>query len=248
MISVRATTDLRHVDAPVLMTRRQICWAVALSLPLVVGPVWCLALQSQTHRLATLSGLVLLATLAVSAITDAREQRIYNWATYSAVLWALLINLTATLLSGGGAESALAFGPAPVIGPHWLGGVGIGQCLAGATLCFGITLVGYHLSGSGAGDVKLAAVIGAVLGVQQGVYAVVYSYIVAAVAIVVWSIYNNGPMALAKAGLRAVGSLLGPIWPLPPGPKDKALLFKPIPLGPYFLIGTLLVVLELVPT
>jgi Flp pilus assembly protein protease CpaA len=236
------------VDSPALMTPRQTCWAVALSLPLVVGPVWCLALQSQSHRLATLSGLVLLAALAASAITDAREQRIYNWATYSALLWALLINLTASILSGGEGESALAFGPAPLIGPQWLGGVGIGQCLAGAALCFGITLVGYHLSGSGAGDVKLAAAIGSLLGVQQGVFAVVYSYIVAAVAIVLWSIYNNGPTALVKAGLRAVGSLLGPLWPFPPGPKDNALLLKPIPLGPYFAIGTLLVVLELVPT
>jgi prepilin signal peptidase PulO-like enzyme (type II secretory pathway) len=248
MISFQTTTDSRRAGSHFSMTPRQTHWAAALALPLVIGPVWCLALQSPSHRLGTLSGFVLLAVLAVSAVTDAREHRIYNCATYSAVLWALLINVTASILSGGEGSSLFVFVPASFVGPQWLGGVGIGQSLVGLALCFGITLIGYHLSGSGAGDVKLAAAIGSVLGLQLGVYAVVYSYIIAAVAIVVWSIYNNGPLALVKAGSRAVGSLLGPLWPFPPSPKDNALLLKPIPLGPYFAIGTLLVVLELVPT
>lgn len=230
------------------MTPRQSCWAVALTLPLVIGPAWCLAWQSQSHRLATLSGFVLLAVLATSAVTDAREHRIYNWATYSAVLWALLINAVATMLSNSDSGGATMFGPAPLVGPQWLGGVGFGQCLAGAALCFGMTLIGYHLSGTGAGDVKLAAAIGALVGVHQGVFAVVYSYIVAAIAIAAWSIYSNGPLTLAKAALRRIGSWLGPWWPFPPSSSDDVLLLKPIPLGPYFAIGTLLVALELVPT
>ena len=63
-----------------------------------------------------------------------------------------------------------------------------------------ITLAGYHMSGRGAGDVKLAAAIGALLGVQHGVFAVAYSYIVAAVAIIIWSTWVNGPLAIVKAG------------------------------------------------
>jgi prepilin signal peptidase PulO-like enzyme (type II secretory pathway) len=108
-------------------------------------------------------------------------------------------------------------------------------------------MFGYDLSGGGAGDVKLAAAIGALLGLQ-GLFAVAYSYIVAAAAIIVWSVYNNGPLALVKAAGRTIGGLLGPLWPFPATDTDTALLMKPIPLGPYFAIGTLLVVLEIVPS
>jgi hypothetical protein len=44
-----------------------------------------------------------------------------------------------------------------------------------------------------------------------------------------------------------MGKVFGRFWPFPPSSSDTALLLRPIPLGPYFAIGTLLVVLELVP-
>jgi Flp pilus assembly protein protease CpaA len=219
------------------LTKKQ-CWVAALALPLVVGPVWCVvwssvSLASANHWLGTLAGLVLVAVLATCTVTDVRGHRIFNWASYSAFLWAILINIAASVW--------------PSIPPEWLGGVGIAKSFGGAALCFLITLAGYHMSGRGAGDVKLAAVIGALLGVQYGVFAVAYSYIVAAVAIIVWSTWVNGPLAIVKAGLRTIGNVLGPLWPFPPSSTDTALLLRPIPLGPYFAIGTLLVVLELVP-
>ena len=129
-----------------------------------------------------------------------------------------------------------------------MGGVGLKECLAGAASAFAVTLIGYHLSSGGAGDVKLAAVIGALLGFQQGIFAVAYSYVAAALAIIVWSAYSNGPLALVKAAGRTIGSWLGPFSPFATSSTDTALLLKPIPLGPYFAIGTLLVVMELVPT
>jgi hypothetical protein len=86
------------------------------------------------------------------------------------------------------------------------------------------------------------------LGVHHGVFAVAYSYIVAAIAILAWSTWVNGPLAIAKAAVKTIGSWLGPLWPFSPGASDTALLLRPIPLGPYFAIGTLLVVLELVPS
>jgi hypothetical protein len=86
-----------------------------------------------------------------------------------------------------------------------------------------------------------------VLGVHYGVYAVFYSYIVAAIAIIAWSVWTQGPLKLLIAALRTFGALLGPLWPFPPKDGDHTLLMQPIPLGPYFFIGTLLVVLELVP-
>ena len=77
-------------------------------------------------------------------------------------------------------------------------------------MCFLITLFGYDLSGGGAGDVKLAAVIGALLGVHDGVFAVAYSYVVAAIAIIAWSTYNNGPLRSDEGRPADDRPLLGP--------------------------------------
>ncbi len=111
-----------------------------------------------------------------------------------------------------------------------------------------ITLFGYDLSGGGAGDVKLAAAIGAIMGFHDGIFAVAYSYVFAGLAIVAWSTWKNGPLALVKAAVRTVGRALGPLWPFPSTADDQALLMKPVPLGPYFAIGTLLVLFRIVPT
>lgn len=223
-------------------TTRRGRWTTALALPLVIGPLWCVVGQLSGSLLGTLSGLVLLAALLTSAVTDVHNHKIYNWVTYSAFLWAVLINAIATMLAMDN-ESTTRIVSA---GPEFLGGVGLGQSLAGAALCFFVTMLGYRLSGIGAGDVKLATAIGAVLGVHLGVFAVAYSYIVAAVAIIAWSVWRQGPIPLLKAGLRTAGQLLLPMWPFPPTSDDHKLLIQPIPLGPYFAIGTLLVVLELV--
>jgi Flp pilus assembly protein protease CpaA len=227
---------------------------MALVLPLVVGPLWCLAWRGLIGWPGTLAGLVLLAAILFSAVTDFRYHRIFNWVTYSAFLWALLISTAASILATGDGSPSSVFTPAEIIGPAWLGGVGLKQCLAGAALCFAFTLVAYHLSGGGAGDVKLATVIGAFLGVHHGIFAIGYSYIIAAVAMGLWTVYSNGPLAFAKAVVRAIGNgigarvtQLGLYWPFPPTESDVTMLFKPIPLGPFFAIGTLLVILDRVP-
>ena len=223
-------------------------WAVALLLPVVAGPIWCLAWHGHGGRIGTLTGLVLLSLIISSAISDFNNHRIYNWATYSAFLWALAINIVSFATTYGSASLLPSLAPAPIVGWPMLGGVGIGECLAGAAVCFLITLFGYDLSGGGAGDVKLAAAIGALLGLHDGLFAVAYSYAVAGLAIVAWSMWKHGPLSLVKAAVRTIGRVLGPLWPFPSTSADQALLMKPVPLGPYFAIGTLLVVLGLVPS
>lgn len=247
MTTVNSITAKPSIESMSWLHTKSGKWKAALAFPLVIGPVWCLAGQVYGHFLSTLAGFVLLSALIASAITDARRQRIYNWVTYSAFLWAVLINIAASLVSSSDAVLIRAYQHSEFIGPQMLGGVGIGQCLAGAVLCFIITFLGYRLSNQGAGDVKLATVIGAFLGVQYGVFAVLYCYIVAAIAIVAWATWSQGPMALLQAGFRTIGTFLGPLWPFQPTTEDRGLLLKPIPLGPYFAIGTLLVVLEIVP-
>jgi prepilin peptidase CpaA len=234
MIALQAKVTNNVVNPAVVQANQRIRWSAALLFPAVVGPVWLLAWAGHGGTLGTLTGLVLLAMLVTSAITDFRRHRIYNWVTYSAFLWAVAINVAASI---GQSESPIAA----------LGGVGICQSLAGAAVCFLIVFFGYDLSGGGAADVKLAAAMGALLGIEHGIFAVAYSYVVAGIAIIIWVTWTNGPLALVKAGSRKIGGLLGPWWPFPVTKEDQALLAKGIPLGPYFAIGTLLVVLELVP-
>jgi Flp pilus assembly protein protease CpaA len=225
----------------------KLLWIVALLSPLIVGTVWCFSWHGRIGWLGTLAGFVLLATLITSAITDIKYQRIYNWTTYTALLWALAINIVATTSARLEYSALPSLEPANAVGPPMLGGIGIGECLAGAGLCFIVTLFGYDLSGGGAGDVKLATVIGALLGLHAGIFAIGYSYIVAGVAIMSWTTWKYGPLALVKAGFRKIGSLFGRFWPFPHTSEDQKILMTPVPLGPYFAIGTLLVVLELVP-
>jgi Flp pilus assembly protein protease CpaA len=247
MFSAQSATTNRSAAVAVNMTQKT-RWIVAAIFPLVVGPLWCLAWHGHGGRFGTLSGLVLVAALATSAVTDFNRQRIYNWTTYTAFLWAVAISIFATLSASSGESLGLTFETAPIIGLHWLGGIGIGECLAGAAACFFILFFGYDLSGGGAGDVKLATVIGALLGLHDGIFAVGYSYIIAAAVIIAWSTWKNGPLTLIRAGLRAVGKFLGPLWPFHTTAEDRKLLLTPVPLGPYFLIGTLLVFFGLVPT
>ncbi len=223
-------------------------WIPALLWPLVVGPVWCFVLHERIGWFGTLSGFILLSTLVASAITDIKYQRIYNWTTYTAFAWAIAINIFASTTVRSDDSVLPSLEPASTVGPAMLGAVGIGQCLAGAGLCFLVTLFGYDLSGGGAGDVKLATVIGAFLGLHAGIFAVGYSYIVAGIAIIAWTTWKYGPLALARAGIRKIGNLLGRFWPFPHTSEDQKILMTPVPLGPYFAIGTILVALELVPT
>jgi prepilin peptidase CpaA len=247
MLSAQTSAAFRST-VPILNLTSKQRWAAALLFPLVIGPIWCLAWHGYGGRLGTLSGVVLLGALVTSAITDFNRQRIYNWTTYSTFLWAVVINVVASAATHGSVPLTPTIEHAEVIGPSLLGGVGIGECLAGAAVCFLITMFGYDLSGGGAGDVKLAAAIGSLLGVHDGAFAVACSYIVAAIAIILWSTWKNGPLALVKAGIRTLGRVLGPLWPFPSTTEDKSLLMTPVPLGPYFAIGTLLVVLGLIPS
>ncbi len=235
-----ATTRLRE-------TLRQNRWLAAAVFPLIFGPLWILAQSIRHGQLSTFAGFILIAALVTGAVTDVKYRRIYNWTTYTAFLWAIAINVVA-ISSSFEATPVFDFEAAAVLDPAWLGGIGISQCLAGAAICFAITLVGYDLSGGGAGDVKIAAVIGALLGVHQGFYAVIYSYIIAAVAIVCWAMWKHGPFGLLKAMSRTLGAKLGPLWPFAPSDADAQILLTPVPLGPFFAIGTMLVALEVIPT
>ena len=169
-----------------------------------------------------MTGGLLILLLAVCTVTDLSRHRIYNWATYSAFLWALLINA----LCGRNTT---------------LGTIGLNDSLLGAISGFGVMLIAYQLSRGGAGDVKLAVAIGAWLGVQSGILAIACSYIVGGAFIVAWTFWERGPLTLGLALLRKAGSKFLPQWIAAPAQEETELLNRPIPLAAFFAIGTLLV-------
>lgn len=210
------------------LTPQQIRWTLALGTPLAIAPLWCSTMSWLPGNLGTVAGSVLLMLLAASTFTDLSQRKIFNWATYSAACWGLLINLSAGLCGNISA----------------LGAIGIRQSLLGFVACFVVMLFAYSLARGGAGDVKLAAGIGSLLGVQDGLLAVAVSYVVAGAVILCWSIWVQGPWKLIVAMGRFFGSLFLPLWIQPPTKSDRNLLQQPIPLAPFFALGTLLVVLD----
>lgn len=184
----------------------------------------------------SLAGGGLVLVLAVCAYTDLTARRIPNWATYSAALWALLLNaahdlrLTAWLAT-----------------PEELGAIGLGQSLVGAGICFATLFLVYSLAGGGAGDVKLAAAIGAFLGAEKGLWAIGLTYLLAGLATVGWTIWRIGPIKLGHTFMRRAGKVFLSNCVAATTPDEQALLASPVPLAGFFALGTLLVMCDVIP-
>lgn len=205
--------------------------------PLLLVPVAAL-LTPLTRVDCSLTRLSLLALLAVTTVTDLRERKIRNWATYPSLLWAIAINLAMSLLARIGGEGN---------GPSWiesarlmLGGVGLGDCLLGAAVSFFILFFITCFSGGGAGDVKLATAIGAYVGYDAALRVLAYSYIVGGITVMGYLVLSFGPVQLVwgliwrvfhTVQTRGQGPALEPL--------DKPLR-APIPLAGFFAAGCLL--------
>src|SRR4051794_37715927 len=103
-------------------------WVTAMALPVLSAPAWHRATGNLAIAapLGTFAGLILTYLLLTSAVTDAGRGKIYNWATYPALLWALAINVLG-VLPGASSPWWLA---------HPLGAIGPGACLLGGFACF----------------------------------------------------------------------------------------------------------------
>jgi Flp pilus assembly protein protease CpaA len=216
---------------PVLAPSRKRLWVIALATPAVLAPAWSRYAGGLPEPLGTVSGLVLLLLLASCSVTDVSCRKICNWATYSAAAWALAINCAAPFVAGS---------------MSGLGAIGPERSLIGLAGCFGVMLLVYQLAGGGAGDVKLAAAIGALIGFELGLLAIAATYIVAGATLLAWTTWTRGPWALLRAMARLIGSMLLPLWVERPTSAARALLRQPVPLAGFFAIGTLAVVLEIV--
>lgn len=239
---------------------RAAAWWIALVAPVVVALVVSFAPVHELGPLATVSGGILLLLLVTAAVTDVRAHCIYNWTTYPAILWAVGLNAYVSvrfpdqiLPAATTVQSRVNFDRDSGIVEKLdefdrLGAVGISRCLYGAGACFLLMLFVYSFSGRGAGDVKLATAIGALIGLRQGLAALCMTYLFAGLAILAWIIWQQGPVFVVKRTVRSAFGFFHPKFASPPDESRdlSAMLSRPIPLGLFHAIGTLVVVLNVI--
>lgn len=215
------------VGDPIRARRR--AWLVACFGPAVLLPCWLVPWDALGWRLPlTFSGLLAVGLTLAATVMDIRFRKIPNWATYSALAWAVLLNAAHSLAGASGMAERL-------------GTVGIGNSMLGAAAMFLGALVLFTLTGGGAGDVKLVTALGALFGLNAGVDVVLYGFVAAGAGCLIWAVWRHGPLAIVRTFARTIGSLLLPLWVDVPTPEQGRLLRVPIPLAPFFALGTLLV-------
>lgn len=211
-------------------------WLAAAVIPLGLAPVaWGLQNRLELSLpLYSWTGLLLMLSVGVITYTDIRSYRIPNWVTYPAFCWGLAINALASTPLGQPYAAAL-------------GAVGLGQALLGAVVLFVVMLIVLSFTGGGAGDVKLAAAIGALLGLGRGVDAVAYAMALAGVGMIVIGLFRYGPLRLLDSAVRPIAWRLLPVWIDAPQEEHYRLIRCPVPLGPFFAAGVVVVLLDLGP-
>lgn len=206
---------------------RKVAWWTALVTPALltcIGP-GIIPAGLAPSSVSCVAGIILSLLLLMCAVTDTRKRKIYNWATYPGLLWALALPLAVQL--GGLPAEKLVF-------------IDLSSALLGSVVCFVAMLLLYSISGGGAGDVKLATVIGGFLGVEQGLLAIALTYVLAAVAMLTLRIWQLGPWHVFRAFAQRVGACVLPRWIDVPNRAQRELMQASVPLGGFFAVGTLI--------
>jgi prepilin peptidase CpaA len=183
-------------------------------------------------EIGTLRFLLLALLLLTATVTDFLWRRIYNWTTYTVFAWVVGLELIAVVLGAGATEKSVS---ASVISA--LGMLPWRDSLAGFAAGFAILFVLYNLFRGGAGDLKLAAVLGALLGANRIVEVLIYSYILAGVFAACLVIGVAGPRSILAFAARSVG-LGGGIAGPSQGTRDC--LKRQVPMAPFIAGGTLI--------
>jgi Flp pilus assembly protein protease CpaA len=179
--------------------------------------------------LRTPIGGLLSVFLALSNVSDCLHRRIPNRYTYSALLFGLLLNATGSL-------SQQIFSGLQI---DRCGLVGATDSLFGAAVCFSVMFVIYCLSRgkSGAGDVKLAAAIGAFLGPQCGISVLAWCHVLAACWAVGTLVVRMGPISFVGCVARQIGFVLLPNHILPPNRTIGRYCRFSVPMAVFFTLG-----------
>ena len=152
--------------------------------------------------------LVLLVCLTLAAWTDVRRGMIYNWTTYPGIL----LGLAAQFLDAGSA--------------------GLEDGLRGFATCGGLTLFIFLFGGTGGGDVKLLALLGACLGWRDGVEAMLWTFVLGALMAVIALIWQVGAITLLRQTCRHLWWLVRLRGWLPLSPEERRPLQRTLFLAP----------------
>lgn len=196
-----------------------------LALPLLALAVaWTLV----THAISA-ADICLVAGLILAGITDTRYHKIFNWTTYPLILWSVVLGIAVATARQLGIDSS------------WIGNCNLLDVVGGIVCCGSVTLVAYCFSRGGAGDVKLAMLVGGLLGVERGLLAVGGAYILAAGFTLLFAAAERSIWNLARGLARSIGSQLS-VLIAPPNCQQEALLARKTPLAGYFAIAGLIAI------
>ena len=163
--------------------------------------------QTEFQKMHSFAWWPTLIVLAVATFTDLRSRRIPNWLV-------------------------LPFMLAGLVASTWLGGWhGLGHSFAGLGL--GILIYGFlfWVGGMGAGDVKLAAAIGAWIGPDQLFIALIVTAMAGGIMILLWAVWALGIKRLMNRSKNSDEEQR---------PALSAFLRRKMPYAPAIAIGTLI--------
>ena len=146
--------------------------------------------------------MLLILLISTATVTDFLWRRIYNWTTYTAFAWIVLLELISTVCGGEQTTSDESMSAAVVSA---LGMLPWRDSLMGLGVGFAILFVLYNVFRGGAGDLKLVAVLGALVGANQILEVLIYSYILAGVFAACLVVGSAGPVSLLAFAARSLG-------------------------------------------
>lgn len=205
---------------------RAVLWRIGWVTPLVLAWPWTLFVRPADVGpfYGSLVGMLFVLLAGCATTTDLLWRRIYNWATFPALVWAWVLQL------GG---SILPTEWRPILGVDTLAVQAVGTLVGFGVMFLIVTALG----GSGLGDLKLVTAFGALLGPQRVLESVVYAYILAGVVVTCYLLWVIGPRGLALTLGQSLGFVsrereLDPAW--------KAHLKSRLPMGPFLSAGAVL--------
>ncbi len=159
----------------------------------------------------------LLIFLAVAAWTDVQRGMVYNWITYPGILSGLLLNYF---------ES---------------GRLGLEDGITGFLVLGGIVLLIFLFGGTGGGDVKLLAMMGAFLGLHDGIEAMLWTFVFGAISALAVLIWQLGALHILKKTIQHLGYLIRARSWVSLTPEERKPLQRTLFLAPAALVAVVIV-------
>jgi prepilin peptidase CpaA len=203
-------------------------WRAAILAPVLLALPWLgiCHLAEAPLALGSMTTLVLVLVLGTATVTDLLWRRIFNWTTYTALAWGLVLHGAGLL---------------PIPGRELLGALPLSAALMGLLTGFGLTFLAFLAFRGGAGDVKLVAVLGLLLGPNRVIEVIFYGYLLAALFALSYLVWQVGPLTLL---VRLVLFLGLPAGMRPDSTDIRELLRQRLPMAPFLTAGVIVALVQ----